>query len=120
MNIVDGSKKLTKGQLKINKNHSSWKAATKAIEQLIANSKPQKQKEWRQKNQFEKDQDIAASIQLMGEHQQSMGETGIRLAEAVGNAVESVFANNISKKEAFNIYNLKVNAIASEFGIVLN
>ena len=120
MNIVDGSKKLTKGQLKINKNHSSWKAATKAMEQLIANSKPQKQKEWKQKNQFEKDQAIAASIQLMGEHQQSMGETGIRLAEAVGNAVESVLANNISKKEAFNIYNLKVSNISSEFGIVLN
>ena len=120
MDIVDGSKKLTKGQLKINKNHSSWKAATKAMEQLIVNSKPQKQKEWKQKNQFEKDQAIAALIQLMGEHQQSMGETGIRLAEAVGNVVESVFANNISKKEAFNIYNLKVNAIASEFGIVLN
>lgn len=120
MNIVDGSKKLTRRQLKINYNHSSWKAATKAMEQLIANSKPAKQKEWKSFTKFKKDQAIAASIQLMGEHQQSMGETGIRLAEAVGNAVESVFANNISKKEAFNIYNLKVNNISSEFGIVLN
>jgi hypothetical protein len=120
MNIVDGSEKLTRRQIKINYNHSSWKAATKAMEQLIANSKPAKQKEWKSFTKFEKDQAIAASIQLMGEHQQSMGETGIRLAEAVGNAVESVFTNNISKKEAFNIYNLKVNNIASEFGIVLN
>ena len=120
MAIVDGSEKLTKGQIKINKNHSSWKAATKAMEQLIANSKPKKQKEWKKLTEFEKDQDIAASIQLMGEHQQSMGETGIRLAEAVGNAVESVFTNGVSKKEAFNIYSLKVNNISSEFGIVLN
>ena len=120
MEVVDGSKKLTKGQIKINKNHSSWKAATKAMEQLIANSKPKKKKEWKSFTEFKKDQAIAASIQLMGEHQQSMGETGIRLAEAVGNAVESVFTNGISKKEAFNIYNLKVNNISSEFGIVLN
>ena len=120
MEVVDGSKKLTRRQLKINKNHSSWKAATKAMEQLIANSKPQKQKEWKSFTEFKKDQAIAASIQLMGEHQQSMGETGIRLAEAVGSVVESVFVNGISKKEAFNIYNLEVNAIASEFGIVLN
>ncbi len=120
MEVVDGSKKLTGRQLKINKNHSSWKAATKAMEQVIANSKPKKQKEWKSFTEFKKDQAIAASIQLMGEHQQSMGETGIRLAEAVGNAVESVFVNGISKKEAFNIYNIKVNNISSEFGIVLN
>ena len=120
MTIVDSSKKLAKGQLKINYNHSSWKAATKAMEQLIANSKPKKQKEWKNFTKFEKDQVIAASVQFMGEHQQSMGETGIRLAEAVGAAVESIFVNKDTKEIAFDSYNFKVNSISSEFGIVLN
>ena len=120
MEIVDSSKKLAEGQLKINYNHSSWKAATKAMKQLIANSKPEKQKEWKSFTKFKKDQAIAASIQSMGEHQQSMGETGIRLAEAIGAAVESIFVNKNTKETAFDSYNIKVNSIVSEFGIVLN
>ena len=106
--------------LVINKKHSSWSAAVKAMEVLIARSKPQKRKEWKKLTEFEKDKEIASSIKLMGEHQQSMGETGTLLAEAVGSAVESVFVDEKSKEEAFDIYNIEVNKIVNGFGIVLN
>jgi hypothetical protein len=106
--------------LVINKKHSSWSAAVKAMEVLIARSKPQKRKEWKKLTEFKKDKEIASSIKLMGEHQQSMGETGTLLAEAVGSAVESVFVDEKSKEEAFDIYNIEVNKIVNGFGIVLN
>ena len=56
----------------------------------------------------------------MGEHQQSMGETGVNLAEAVAESVQNVFEVKMTKKAALEIYNNRLNAIASGFGIVLN
>ena len=107
-------------QLKINKKHTNWKNAEAAMLEKIKNSKPEKRKEWNNLTQFEKDKAIASSLEIMGEHQQSMGETGINLAEAVAEAVQNVFEANMPKKAALEIYNNRLNAIASNFGIVLN
>jgi hypothetical protein len=107
-------------QLKINKKHTNWKNAEAAMLEKIKNSKPEKRKEWNNLTQFKKDKTIASSLEIMGEHQQSMGETGINLAEAVAEAVQNVFEVKMPKKAALEIYNNRLNAIASNFGIVLN
>ena len=109
-----------KNQLKINKKHTNWKNAEAAMLEKIKNSKPEKRKNWSKLTRFEKDKAIASSLEIKGEHQQSMGETGIKLAEAVSEAVDNVFNKSISKKTAFEIYNNKLNLIAEGFGIVLN
>ena len=107
------------GQLKINKNHTNFNEARTFIKETNKTKKPAKRKELENLSQFKKDQNTASSLQIMGEHQQSMGQTGIELAEAVA---ENVIAleKGTSKKVADNIFNLRLNKIANGFGIVLN
>ena len=119
MTVVEGET-AGKGQLVINKKHTNWKAAETAI-QKINNSKKEKEKN-RLNNleQFIKDQNVASSLQIMGEHQQSMGQTGIELAGAVAKNAISILEKNQSKEVANDIFNLELSRIASGFGIVLN
>ena len=119
MTVVEGET-AREGQLVINKKHTNWKAAETAI-QKINNSKKEKEKN-RLNNleQFIKDQNVASSLQIMGEHQQSMGQTGIELAGAVAKNAISILEKNKSKEVANDIFNLELSRIASGFGIVLN
>jgi len=107
------------GQLKVNKKHTNFNEAATFIKETNKTKKPAKRKELEDLSQFKKDQNTASSLQIMGEHQQSMGQTGIELAEAVA---ENVIAleKGTSKKVADNIFNLRLNKIANGFGIVLN
>ena len=118
MKVVQGEP--ARGQLKINKDHSNWNEAEASIIETNKKKKPAKRKELENLSQFQKDQNTASSLQIMGEHQQSMGQTGIELAEAVAENVISVLEKDTSKKVADNIFNLRLNKIANGFGIVLN
>ena len=88
-----------RNQLKINKKHTNWKNAEAAMLEKIKNSKPEKRKDWNNLTQFEKDKTIASSLEIMGEHQQSMGETGINLAEAVAEAAQMFLELTWLKKQ---------------------
>lgn len=98
-------------QLRINKKHTNFTKAKAVL---------QSQGKLKGLTEFQKDKAIASSLEIMGEHQQSMGETGVNLAEAVAESVQNVFEVNMPKKAALEIYNNRLNAIASNFGIVLN
>lgn len=118
MVVVKGEPK--EGQLKINKSHTNFNEARTFIKETNETKKPAKRKELEGLSLFEKDQNIASSLQIMGEHQQSMGQTGIELAEAVAENAISVLEKGTSKKVADNVFNLRLNQIANGFGIVLN
>lgn len=98
-------------QLRINKKHTNFTKAKAVL---------QSQGKLKGLTEFQKDKAIASSLEIMGEHQQSMGETGVNLAEAVAESVQNVFEVKMPKKAALEIYNNRLNAIASNFGIVLN
>ena len=108
--VTEAVQKKTGKGLVINKNHTNWKEAkdflnkTGKLKGLTPN---------------EKDISIASALQIMGEHQQSMGETSIRLSEAMADMIEMA-EQGLENNAIMDIFSTKVKEIYSNFGLVFN
>ncbi len=96
--------------LKVNKEHTNWKEAESFLskEGFLKNT-----------TGLQRDKMIASALEIMGEHQQSMGETGIRLSIALAETLQSI-ENGVSVEVAKENYNLKTKQIYSNFGLIFN
>ena len=96
--------------LKVNKKHTNWKEAESFLnkEGFLKNT-----------TGLQKDRMIASALEIMGEHQQSMGETGIRLSIALAETLQSI-ENGVSVEVAKQNYNIKTKQIYSNFGLIFN
>ena len=96
--------------LKVNKEHTNWKEAESFLskEGFLKNA-----------TGLQRDKMIASALEIMGEHQQSMGETGIRLSIALAEALKSI-ENGVSIEVAKENYSLKTKQIYSNFGLIFN
>ena len=96
--------------LKVNKKHTNWKEAESFLnkEGFLKNT-----------TGLQRDKMIASALEIMGEHQQSMGETGIRLSIALAETLQSI-ENGVSVEVAKQNYNIKTKQIYSNFGLIFN
>ena len=96
--------------LKVNKKHTNWKEAESFLnkEGFLKNT-----------TGLQRDKMIASALEIMGEHQQSMGETGIRLSIALAETLQSI-ENGVSVEVAKENYNIKTKQIYSNFGLIFN
>ena len=96
--------------LKVNKKHTNWKEAESFLnkEGFLKNT-----------TGLQRNKMIASALEIMGEHQQSMGETGIRLSIALAETLQSI-ENGVSVEVAKENYNIKTKQIYSNFGLIFN
>ena len=107
--VFETLEKDEKGLL-INKNHTNWSNAEAYLESTG------KLKGFKG---FERDKKIAEGLQIMLEHQKSMGETSIALSLALAQAVESQ-SKGYAVEDIYSVFGTEVKKIYSDFGIVLN